>query len=42
MAVMRELRAAEAEAESIEVRFMHEEVMRDIRARLKAVSDGHV
>ena len=42
MMVARELRAAELEAETTAERFTHEEVMRDIRAKIKAVNDQHV
>lgn len=42
MMVARELRAAELEAETTAERFTHEEVMRDIRAKIKAVNDRHV
>ena len=42
MMVARELRAAELEAETTTERFTHEEVMRDIRAKIKAVNDRHV
>lgn len=37
MGITRELRAAELEAESTEQRFSHDEVMTNIRAKLKAV-----
>lgn len=40
--VTRELRAAELEAESTNERFSHEEVMRDVRARIRAEGGGHV
>ena len=42
MMVARELRAAELEAETTAERFTHEEVMRDIRAKIKAVNGQHV
>ena len=42
MMVTRELRAAELEAESTTERFSHEEVMRDVRARIRAEGGGHV
>jgi prevent-host-death family protein len=42
MMVARELRAAELEAETTTERFTHEEVMRDIRAKIKAVNGQHV
>lgn len=42
MMVARELRAAELEAETTSERFTHEEVMRDIRAKIKAVNGKHV
>ena len=40
--VMRELRAAELESETTTERFSHDEVMSEIRNRLKAVSNTHV
>lgn len=40
--VMRELRAAELESETTTERFSHDEVMSEIRNRLKAVSSTHV
>lgn len=40
--VMRELRAAELESETTEERFSHDEVMRDIREKIRAVSGTHV
>ena len=40
--VMRELRAAELESEATDERFVHEEVMRDIRAKIKAVAKQRV
>ena len=42
MMVTRELRAAELEAESTAERFSHEEVMRDVRARIRAEGGAHV
>lgn len=36
MGVMRELRAAELESETTGERYAHEDVMRDLRARVKA------
>lgn len=42
IAIMRELRAAEIEAESTSERYSHEEVIRDIRAKIGMVSNSHV
>ena len=42
MMVMRELRAAELESETATERLPHDEVMSDIRNRIKAVSTTHV
>ncbi len=42
MMVARELRAAELEAESTAERFSHDEVMRDIRAKIGAVRNKNV
>ena len=42
MMVARELRAAELEAETTAERFTHEEVTRDIRAKIRAVNGLHV
>ncbi len=42
MMVMRELRAAELEAESTETRFSHEEVMSDIRDSIRAARQKNV
>ena len=38
MMIMRELRAAELESENTTERFTHDQVMSDIRDRIKAVS----
>ena len=40
--VMRELRAAELESETTAERFSHDEVMNDIREKIRAVSGAHV
>lgn len=40
--VMRELRAAELESETSAERFSHNEVVNDIRNRIKAVNGTHV
>lgn len=40
MGVMRELRAAELEAENTDERFEHDTVMAEIRAKLQAVRNG--
>lgn len=40
--VMRELRAAELESETTTERFSHDEVMSDIREKIRAVSGAHV
>ena len=42
MMVTRELRAAELESETTAERFAHDDVMRDIRERLRAVNSDHV
>lgn len=42
MMVIRELRAAELEAEMTEKRYDHEDVMQDLRARIDAVRQEHV
>ncbi len=42
MIIMRELRAAELESESTRERYTHDEVMSDIRNRIKAVSSTRV
>ena len=42
MMVARELRAAELEAESTAERFSHDEVMRDIRAKIGTARNKHV
>lgn len=41
-AIMRELRAAELESETVSERFTHNEVMNDIRNQIKAVNHAHV
>ena len=40
--VMRELRAAELESETTAERFSHDEVMNDIREKIRAVNGAHV
>lgn len=40
--IIRELRAAELESETTTERFTHEQVMSDIRNRIRAVSGNHV
>lgn len=40
--VMRELRAAELESETTAERFSHDEVMSDIREKIRAVNGAHV
>ena len=42
MMITRELRAAELESESTTERVAHEQVMRDIRDKIRAVSSTHV
>ena len=42
MMIMRELRAAELESETTTERINHDQVMSDIRDRIKAVSNTHV
>ncbi len=42
MIIMRELRAAELESESTRERYTHDEVMSDIRNRIKAVNSARV
>lgn len=42
MMITRELRAAELESENTTERAAHEQVMRDIRAKIRAVSSTHV
>lgn len=42
MAVTRQLRAAELEAETTEKRFSHQEAMESLRAKIEAVKSGRV
>ena len=42
MMIMRELRAAESESQTTTERFTHDEVMNDIRGRIRAVRGDHV
>ena len=42
MMVVRELRAAELEAETTTERYAHEDVMRDLRAQIAAARQEHV